>query len=133
MLRLQELALRKIHVGIDFLSKLIDNNSEDTDTLKKDVNERMLFGLGNILRMSLMDAAFIKARSCLENGEKNTKVRKYTQVDCVVISVTLVSYYLCTSLHISSYFSPIQDSMIKHDCFVKQISRGNNLRHACNN
>lgn len=83
MLRLQELALRKIHVGIDFLSKLIDN-SEDTDTLKIDVNERMLFGLGNILRMSLMDAAFIKARSCLENGEKNTKVRKYTHVDCVV-------------------------------------------------
>ena len=23
--------------------------------------------------------------------------------------------------------------MIKRDCFVKQISRGNNLRHACNN
>lgn len=84
MLRLQELALRKIHVGIDFLSKLIDNNSEDTDTLKIDVNKRMLFGLGNILRMSLMDAAFIKARSCLENGEKNTKVRNYTHVDCVV-------------------------------------------------
>lgn len=71
-------------MGIDFLSKLINNNSEDTDTLKKDVNERMLFGLGNILNMSLMDATFIKARSCLENGETNTKVRKYTHVDCVV-------------------------------------------------
>lgn len=71
-------------MGIDFLSNLITNNSEDTDTLKKDVNERMLFGLSNILKMSLKDATFIKASSCLENGEKNTKVRKYTHVVCLV-------------------------------------------------
>lgn len=56
---MQEGALRLLDEATQFLSKLMANSTEDTETLTKDVSKNILLGLGNILRISSKDASIL--------------------------------------------------------------------------
>lgn len=56
---MQEGALRLLDEATQFLSKLMANSTEDTETLTKDVSKNILLGLGNILRISSEDASIL--------------------------------------------------------------------------
>ena len=51
--------MRLLDEATDFLSKLIANSTENTDTLTKDVSKNILLGLGNILKISSEDASIL--------------------------------------------------------------------------
>lgn len=53
---LQEKALRLLVEATDFLTQLVTNNTEESESLTKDVSKNLLLGLGNILKMSSEDA-----------------------------------------------------------------------------
>ena len=66
------MALQKLVKGVDYLSKLMSNNSEDAATLIKQFSKNMLLGLGNILKMS-SDGASSKHP---EKDKKKVHMRK---------------------------------------------------------
>ena len=71
----QEQALKHLDEATDFLSKLIDNNTEDANTLTK-VSQNLLLGLGNILNISSQDASVVSMQTTWYNIDKE-KVLKY--------------------------------------------------------
>lgn len=54
----QEQALERLDEATDFLSKLMDNNTDDANILTT-VSKNLLLGLGNILNISSQDASVI--------------------------------------------------------------------------
>ena len=70
---IQEEALRLLDEATDFLSKLMTNNTEEADTLSKEVSQNMLLGLGNILKISSEDASVIKQSFLWGQSDKYKK------------------------------------------------------------
>lgn len=65
----QEQALERLDEATDFLSKLMDNNTEDANTLTK-VGQNLLLGLGNILNISSQDASVVSLQTTWYNIDK---------------------------------------------------------------
>jgi len=58
----QEKALERLEEATDFLSKLMDSNTEDANTLTT-VSKNLLLGLGNILNISSQDASVVSMQT----------------------------------------------------------------------
>lgn len=71
----QEQALERLDEATDLLSKLMDNNTEDVNTLTK-VSQNLLLGLGNILNISSQDASVVSIQTTWYKIDKE-KVLKY--------------------------------------------------------
>lgn len=65
----QEQTLERLDEATDFLSKLMDNNTEDANTLTK-VGQNLLLGLGNILNISSQDASVVSLQTTWYNIDK---------------------------------------------------------------
>lgn len=72
----QEKALERLDEATDFLSKLMDNYTEDANTLTS-VSKNLLLGLGNILNISSQDASVVSVQTTWYEIDKK-KVLIYT-------------------------------------------------------
>ena len=61
--------MERLDEATDFLSKLMDNNTEDANTLTK-VGQNLLLGLGNILNISSQDASVVSLQTTWYNIDK---------------------------------------------------------------
>jgi len=72
----QEQALERLEEATDFLSRLMDNNTDDANTLTT-VSKNLLLGLGNILNISSQDASVISEQPTWYKIDKEKVLKVY--------------------------------------------------------
>lgn len=72
----QEQALERLDEATDFLSRLMDNNTDDANTLTT-VSKNLLLGLGNILNISSQDASVISEQPTWYKIDKEKVLKVY--------------------------------------------------------
>lgn len=102
----QEQALERLDEATDLLSKLMDNNMEDANTLTK-VSKNLLLGLGNILNISSQDASVVSMQTTWYKIDKE-KVLKYIREFDLGICFDLIHLPSSRIIVILSVFDTLQ-------------------------